>query len=368
MSIQTAYSSNQSVKEAVIEISKQINIQNPRLVLFFSSSRYQNAEVASEVKKAFEVADVLGCSTAGEIVTGKMLNESIVVMAFDKESVADIKIEVLENLKGNADPKSVLDSFEKYYGEKVADMDFGKYLGLVLVDGLSNSEEKLMENLGARTNVYFVGGSAGDDLKFTETNLFANGKSYTNAAVLALLKPGVPFEIVKTQSFDVMKNHFIATKVDEQNREVVELDNKPAMEVYAESLATTVEKAASEFMTYPFGVMIGEEPFVRSPQQATGGGIKFYCNIAESTELTLLRSTDIVKETREIVEEKLKEHAKISGLINFNCILRTLELQNKKQTEAYGKIFENIQTIGFSTYGEEYIGHINQTAVMVLFL
>ena len=57
----------------------------------------------------------------------------------------------------------------------------------------------------------------------------------------------------------------------------------------------------------------------------------------------------------------------MSGLLNFNCILRTLELEATNQTEAYGKVFDDIQTVGFSTYGEEYMGHINQTATMVLF-
>jgi hypothetical protein len=53
-------------------------------------------------------------------------------------------------------------------------------------------------------------------------------------------------------------------------------------------------------------------------------------------------------------------------LINFNCILRTLELKAKNEEDSYGKIFSDIPTIGFRTYGEEYIGHINQTSVMLV--
>jgi len=56
----------------------------------------------------------------------------------------------------------------------------------------------------------------------------------------------------------------------------------------------------------------------------------------------------------------------ISAIVCFNCILRTLELKEKKQTEKYGSLFKDIPTVGFSTYGESFIGHINQTAVMLL--
>ena len=121
------------------------------------------------------------------------------------------------------------------------------------------------------------------------------------------------------------------------------------------------------FMSRPVGLMIDGEPFVRSPQQVQGDDMVFYCNVLEGMELSLLESTDIVKDTTAAVEAKKGELGKIEGIINFHCILRTLELEDKGQTQDYGKIFSDIPTIGFSTYGEEYIGHINQTSTMLVF-
>jgi hypothetical protein len=367
MGIQIAYSTNPNTDNALKDLKNQIKIADPRFVIFFSSSNYNQDEIAGGVKNNFKNADVIGCSSSGEIVSGRMLNGSVVLMAFDKESADDVKIEVIENLKSSANPKNALDNFEKYYETPVSELDHTKYFGIILIDGMSGSEEKLMENIGTKTNVTFIGGSAGDDLKFKTTYVYANGKSYTNAAVLALVKSNVEFDILKTQSFVTLDKQFTATKVDEANREILELDGKDAIDVYSQAIGELKEAAATKFMTYPVGVMAGDEPFVRSPQQISGNGIKFFCNVVEGTELTLLKSTDIVKDTQSDLDKKVAEFGKPSGIINFNCILRTLELQDKKQTEAYGNIFKDIPTIGFSTYGEEYIGHMNQTSVMILF-
>ena len=66
------------------------------------------------------------------------------------------------------------------------------------------------------------------------------------------------------------------------------------------------------------------------------------------------------------LDEKRRELGGLSGILNFNRILRTLELEKKGQGEAYGKPFADAPTVGFSTYGEEYLGHISQTATMLV--
>ncbi|MGC8495503.1 MAG: FIST signal transduction protein [Syntrophobacteraceae bacterium] len=157
-----------------------------------------------------------------------------------------------------------------------------------------------------------------------------------------------------------------ATKVDENKREVLHFNGKPAAEAYAEARGVSVEDAPKHFMHSPVGLMIGGEPYVRSPQRMQDGGMVFYCKVNEGMELSVLESTDIVDDTRKAVETKKRELGDISGILNFHCILRTLELEDKQQTESYGKIFTDIPTIGFSTYGEQYIGHINQTSTMLV--
>jgi len=367
MAIKSVYSIETTPERNVSDLAAQLSEFSPRFIIFFASSKYDPDALTAAMQNQFAQADIIGCTTAGEITSGKMLENSVVAMAFDADAMEDVCVGIVENLKTENQVPQVFAAFEEHTGQEMLQLDISKYVGIVLIDGLSTSEEKIMEKIGALSDVAFIGGSAGDDLNFKRTYVFANGKTYTNAAVLALLKPKVDFNIVKTQSFCDRKKILKATRVNEAKRIVFEFDGEPARQAYAKALGVPVEEADTKFMSHPLGLMVDAEPFVRSPQQIRDNAMIFYCNIKEGMELNLLESMDIVQDTQSIIEAKKREMGDISGLINFHCILRTLELEQRDQMEDYGKIFADIPTIGFSTYGEAYLGHINQTSTMLLF-
>jgi hypothetical protein len=364
----TAYSTKNTVDEVVKDISEQLAQSDAKLLIYFASSKFAPDGISMNMQEAFPEAAVIGCSTAGEIMSGRMLDDSVVAMVFNGGAINDLKIEVIENLLDKGGVKKAFASFEKHFETPMSEMDSQKYVGIILIDGLSGAEEGLIETIGDMTNVVFVGGSAGDDLKFTATHLYANGRSYSNSAVLALLKPGSEFTFIKTQSFLNLGKTLEVTKTDEENRVVFEFNGKPAAIAYADAVGTPVSEAAKHFMHDPVGLVIEGEPYVRSPQMIKdNGSMVFYCGMREGMELSLLESTDIIEDTRSAVKQAIEELGKVSGIINFNCILRTLELKEKNLAKEYGDVFLDIPTIGFSTYGEQYIGHINQTATMLVF-
>lgn len=367
MNIKSVYSIKENVTEIASDIKTQLDNFDTKMLIYFASSVFEQQNLSKEMQATFESSVVFGCSTSGELVSGKMLKNSVVAMAFNSDAIEAVKVELIENINQKSNIKEAFDSFEKYYNEPTATMDFSKYVGIVLMDGLSGLEEEIMDKIGDLTNITFIGGSAGDDLKFSATYIYANGKTYTNAVLLALLKPKNGFDIIKTQSFITSDEKLIATKVSEKQRKVIEFNDNPATQAYAEALGVSCEKLADYFMTNPVGLISDKEIYVRSPKQIKDNSIIFYCNILEGMEVTLLKSGNIVKDTKKAVETKKKELGIVSGIINFHCILRTLELEQKGQTEAYGEIFSDIPTIGFSTYGEAYIGHINQTSTMLVF-
>jgi hypothetical protein len=366
MSIQTAYSTK-PLPDAVAELQTKLEGRKPRVVLFFASAGYDPVTLSERMQNAFPDACVAGCSTAGEIAECRMLTGSVVAMALDDETVEDAAAVAVENLGAQTDVRDAFASLEDRFQAGASTWDVEKHVGLVLMDGLSGAEERLIEKLGDTTDVFFVGGSAGDDLKFARTHVYAGGKAYANAAVLVLLRLRKGFAIVKTQSFRQIGKSLTATAVDEARRSVIEFDHKPALDAYAEALGVPPPEAATRFFLHPLGLMVDGEPFVRSPQKSEGGAIVFYCHIKLGMNLEVLEATDIVADTRRAIEAQKAVLGPIAGLIDFQCILRTLQLLNEKRCDQYGAVFAGIPNVGFSTYGEAYLGHLNQTSTILLF-
>ncbi|HEY6874627.1 MAG TPA: FIST N-terminal domain-containing protein [Geobacteraceae bacterium] len=361
----TAFSVKIDVADAVADIREQLSPADATMVLFFASPAYDPDRLAAAMADAFPTSVTFGCTTAGEIVTGRMLTHSVVAMAFTKAAVKSVKVEVLKDL--DTQSNEAFASFERHFDTRMSDMDPDRYAGILLIDGLCRKEELIVDRIGDLTNVNFVGGSAGDDLRFAVTHVYANGTSHTHAAVVALMEPAVPFSFLKTQSFAPLPQKLVVTRANEAEREVIEFNHKPAIVAYAEALGVTVEQAAAHFLNNPVGLMFDEEPFVRSPQRVKDGSMIFYCAIKEGMELSLLQSTDIIADTRRTLDAARTASGELSAIVNFNCILRTLELRQKGLTDQYGELFAAVPTVGFSTYGEQFIGHMNQTATMIVF-
>ena len=324
----------------------------PTFILYFHATSFDAAAVAALLAKIYPGVPTLGCSTAGEIATGKVLDGGMVIAGFDADEMPQAEIvEIIGD-----DIKGALSTLLGRYGQ----VDLKTHVGLILMDGLSGKEELLMESLGDITDLAFVGGSAGDDLKFVKTNVAVNGQLTKGPGAIALLHVPAGFELIKTQSFCATEKLLTPTKVDRESRAVLEFDGKPAAQAYADAVGVaSVSDAASVFMSNPLGLMSGDEPFVRSPQRIDGDKVHFYCSVHEGVELTLLKGQDIIADTAKVLSE-----TPYRSLVVFNCILRTLDLKSQGKTAAFGELFTK-PTIGFSTYGEAFIGHINQTATIL---
>jgi len=367
VTIKTAYSTNPDPNRAAQELLDGVGRLDLRFVAFFASAAYAPDELGQALAQAFGQVPSIGCTTAGELVSGKMLKQSVVLVAFDAASLSAAHVSLAKDMKSEASVSAALDALGRAVGKPPSDLDPDHYVGMVLHDGLSVAEESVMSQLSARTNVPFVGGSAGDDVQFKRTQVFANFQPHAGASALALLEPVGRFTILKTQSFEVLDKVLEVTDVDEATRTVRSFNGKPAAEEYAAQLGISPAELSEHFGSHPVGLVVaGGEPYVRSPQRIDGTDVVFYCQVKAGMKLHILQSRDIVEQTRQDLDAKLQDFGPCGGIVNFHCILRTLELEAKGQCDAYGAVFERVPMVGFSTYGESYIGHINQTSTMLL--
>lgn len=358
---------------AARELIEQLNGFEPAALVFFAAHSHDGGAISRWLKERFIRAQIIGCTTAGEFSERGMHSGGVTALALDDSKIARCSARIVRY------GSRTEDAIVRAVGEMSADLkipnirtaDPERYVGIVLFDGLSGREEEANEVLGDLAPMLsFVGGSAADDLEFLNTRVFCNGEEAANGAALLLIEAAVPFSIGKSCSYAPTEKSFRITSADSMNRIVYALSGRPVLEIYAEAVGTTPDKLdSSVFMEHPLGLMIDDEAWIRSPQRALpDGGLKFYCRIAEGMEVRLMHTTDIVEDARRAVVRARKElGVPVAGGLAFNGVLRRLELDAKNLRGDFLRVFDGLQVSGFHTYGESWLGHINQTMTAVWF-
>ncbi|MBC7544151.1 MAG: FIST C-terminal domain-containing protein [Candidatus Sericytochromatia bacterium] len=369
--VATAVSTAADTATAAAEILRQLTGQQA-FIIYFAGAAHDQALLAGQLAAGQPGVPMIGCSTAGEVSTGTgFLAGSVVAFAFGPEAVSRAAVGMCAPLSTEAGHAGdTLRSLAAQMAVDVRDLDPAKYLGLVLPDGLSLKEEILMDALGdAAPDLIVVGGSAGDDLQFKTTYVTANGQVHSNGAALALLEMRVPFVISKSTHFRPTGMTFVATKVDEANRTVYEFDGQPAQEAYAKAVGSTPEALDTALMAaHPIGLVIGDDPFVRSLQRkGPDGSLVFFSNVLEGSIVSLLEPGDMAATTVAALDDLEATLGTVAGLLAFTCILRWVEAGTCGTTQAmYTEVTRRgIPMVGFNTYGEQYLGHINQTVTFL---
>jgi len=341
-------------------------------VLYFASSGYDPADLAGPLTARFPGAAVIGCSTAGEFTDGHTGVGGVSAVALPEgllvRSVAALG-DLSDDVAGGTD--AAIAAVEAGLGTSLRGLDPARHLGFVLIDGMHAVEELVNERIGNAAPILdVVGGSAGDDLAFASTWVAVGDQVSHRGLALLVAEAGVPFRVVKTCSFTPAGTVLRITKADVPNRTVLEFDGKPAVQAYAEALGLPPEQVDAEvLMAHPVGLMIDGQPWIRSPQALTPeGGIRFYAQILDGMEVELMTSGDLVAQTATAIAGARAElGGRTGGAVMFNCILRRLEMDAQQTSQPFLEAFAGIPLAGFHTYGETWLGHVNQTLTGVVF-
>jgi hypothetical protein len=336
------------------------------LVVFFCSSDYDLEALADELKQLFAGTQVVGCTTAGEIGPAGYLQQSLSGVSFPAGR-CKVVAGLLEGLqqfdvtRGYSFAQTLLQRLEG----RAPEADAGNSFAFMLIDGLSMREELVTHTLSlALDKLPLVGGSAGDDMKFIRTQVYYDGRFHSDSAILTLITTSLPFKIFRTQHFVRTDKRLVVTEADTAKRIVKEIDGMPAAEAYARILGVEVrDLTPSLYASWPVVVMINGADYVRSIQKVNpDGSLSFFCAIEEGLVLRVAYGINLEKDLQRTFDEISKEAGFPQLVIGFDCILRALEIDQMGIRDSIGEIFRYRNTIGFSTYGEQFHGvHVNQT-------
>lgn len=364
--VRMAQSCATEAHQAVQEFHAKVAQPDSELVVFFCSSEYDLDVLAAEMCRLFAEIQVVGCTTAGEIGPAGYHRHSLSGVSFPAGSCTAVS-GMLDGLsefaiaRGHDFAQVLLQRLESKAPEADSDNSFA----LLLIDGLSIREEPVAHALQhALGKIMLVGGSAGDDLKFAKTCVYINGHFHSDCAALILISTSLPFKIFKTQHFIPTDERLVVTEADPARRIVKEINGLPAAAEYARLVGVDVHDLnAIRFAASPVVVMIDGTDYVRSIQKANAdGSLTFLCAIEEGLVLRVAHGVALVNNLEQAFDKIRAEIGPPQLVFGCDCILRNLEVSQNGLKDRVGEIFRRNNTIGFSSYGEQFHGiHVNQT-------
>ena len=364
--ILTGHSFSKDPRIAARELHAAVSGPDIELVIFFCSSHYDLNILATEINSLFPNVRVVGCTTAGEIGPAGYREYSLSGASFPSSSCQAVvghydELQQFERNKGHDFVYTLLQQLE----EKRPDTSHKNSFALMLIDGLSKREEPVVSTFQkALGNIRLFGGSAGDDQIFKHTWVFCDGAFRTDSVVLVLLNTIYSFKIFKTQHFIGNQERLVVTKADVSQRTVLEINGLPAAEEYARVLGIPVESlTTAQFTAFPVVVRINGMDYVRAIQKANpDGSMTFFCAIDRGIVLRMAHGVDFIANLEQTFESIRSEIGQPQFVLACDCLLRNLEMRHNGLKEAVEEIFKKNNVIGFSTYGEQFMGvHINQT-------
>jgi hypothetical protein len=355
-----------AVADAVADIAAQLPADGLAMVLIFVSPYYDPHQFIAEIALHFADTPVYGCTTAGELAPGGWEEDSVVALAFSDVDFAAVAQPLFDLSNFQVEEgRRITNDLRQELSRRETEIDDQRSFGLVLIDGMCKREEAIMSAIYASLdNIPIVGGSAGDGLRFEKTWVFFEGRAYTDAAVLILLKTSLPFRPFKCDNFEPTSAKMVVTEADLEQRVVKELNAEPAAEEYARAVGIVDAKLDPfSFASHPVLVRVGGAYYARSIQRVSpDGSLRFFCAIDEGMVLTAARSRNPVEATLEVFSEIRKEIGEVSLYIGFECILRRLDAEQRQFARDMSELYRDHRVVGFHTYGEQYGSmHVNQT-------
>jgi hypothetical protein len=334
--------------------------------------------------KELSGAEVIGCTTAGEITGAGATQGGVAVMLVASGSTT--KVQMASGLKANPEGAARdLASDLTVTKKAAAGREHRNLTTVLLTDGLAGTGERVVSALyeaRIQSGTQIVGGAAGDDGKFTATMVGAAGKASADAAVALHVFSAHRWGIGVKHGLRPTTKQMRVTKAE--GNVVFEIEGQPAFAAYVRHAAArgvdlTPDNASAYMIANELGVHFFERiGRARAPLSVgAGGSLVCAAEVPRGSMVSILdgEADSMVSAARAAAEEARESLLGVpaAGVLLFDCVCRGMILKDefRREVAAVRSVFPDVPMAGFLTYGEiarshdKLDGWHNATAVVV---
>ena len=365
-SVCRAGSENPDPREAALEIFQGLGDHDAACIFFFCSADYRLDLLSEALKELFGDTRLVGCTSAGEITPLGLRKNSIAAVSLPRSHFA-VETMLIEDLSTFTEQEAqilVSDMVQRLRKHALAPI-FGHSFAMSLLDGMSIREELVLNALSTGLQeIPLVGGSAGDNLHFVDTQIYYDGDFRTRSAILAIINTTCPFRVFSFHHLLPQQEKLVVTSASPYERVVHEFNAEPAALEYCRINGLSIDELTPEtFALHPLAVQLSDELYVRSVQKVNDDlSLTFFCAIDVGVVLTRMASGGILSQTKAVLESAQAQLGPPQVIIGYDCIHRRCEMDSLHIVDDMSRLYAEYQLIGFNTYGEQREGmHVNHT-------
>lgn len=348
---------------AALRLKHQLGDGPFATVFLFASARSNFMDLSESASRAFGEADVVCCTTAGEIGLTGYETGQIVAIGLPKKRFMTRSV-LLKDVS-DPDPQTITDDL--VCTRLVLEQEARHYpngFAFMVVDGMSQQEEVLAAALSpALGTIPLLGGSAGIGEGSERAFVSLNGQCLEDAGIVTLVKTSLESRVFSLDHMIPSETRMVVTDADPTRRIVQTINAEPAAAEYARIMGVDVAQLdAGVFAANPVVVRIGKHHHVRAIRSATPEGeLVFYSAIDEGVVLTRADTCDMARHLEQTLSGLTHERAP-AAILGCDCILRRIEAEQTQSVRDVSEILVRHNVLGFSTYGEQ-VGplHVNHT-------
>jgi len=336
-------------------LSAHLDSPDTLVLAFCATDRADAPGALDELRTTFPRSQLLGCSTAGEIVGTRIADGTV--------TVAIARFEQTRLRTASAPIEAAEQSFGA--GRQIASSLAGSDLRAVFVlsDGKVVNGSELVRGLNSALppGVVVTGGLAGDGDRFARTWVLLGGRPVAgNAVAVGLYGETLRIGHGSKGGWDIFGPERLVTR--SQGNVLYELDGRPALELYKEYLGDLVAGLPATALLFPLSIRASnpERSLVRTilAIDEQDQSMTFAGDIPQGSRAQLMRANfeRLVQGASDAAAMISLEDARGPVLsIAISCVGRRLVLRQRTEEELEATLDAlppGTQQVGFYSYGE----------------